>query len=285
MKTKGFIYIILMCFIIMFAACEEEHIMTKYTDGAAFIGSGIFKSATEDLTLEIAVTHRSINEDGKAEIELVASDGSPLNAISLDKTMVDFSVSDTVIITASIDHDNLVIDQTFTYTLRFTDKYLQAGYGGSDEYVIEVTKFKPAQITDFVGTWSGTEYYPAYEFTDDISGITIEQKDATTLIVKADSGIPGFMSEIFESWGETFITGYGLEGDIELIINLTNGDITIETGQFWGVTDADYAYWYVGSGSWVGGNSMKLHFELHWDDADFTDGGNESSEIEIKLDE
>lgn len=283
MKTKGFIYLISIFLVMILASCEEEHIGTKYTDGAAFIGESFFKSATESFSIEIPVTHRSINETGKAEVEIIASEGSPLNVITLDKTIVDFSISDTVIITATIDYNSLIIDQTFKYTLQFTDQYLPAGYGGSDEYVIEVTKFKPALITDFVGTWSGTEYYPDYDFTDDIS-VTIEQKDATTLIVKADAGMPGFMSAIFDSWGETFITGYGLDGDIELIMNLNNGEVTLEEGQFWGVSDADYAYWYVGSGSWVGGNSIKLHFELHWDDADFTDGGDESSEIEITLD-
>ena len=257
--------------------------MTKYTDGAAFLEEGFFKSAYESFTVEIPIAHRDINADGKAEIEIVAEDGSPLNAISLDQTIVDFSVSDTVIVTLSVNHDNLVVDETFKYTLKFSDKYLQAGYGGYSEYVIEVTKFKPALITDFVGTWSGTEYYPAYDFTDNIS-VTIEQNDATSLLVKASSGMPGFMSAIFASWSELFIGGYGLDGDVKLIMNLNNGEITLETGELWGVSDASYGYWYVGSGSWLGGNSIKLNFELHWDDNDFTDGGDRWSEINITLD-
>jgi len=142
----------------------------------------------------------------------------------------------------------------------------------------------PLLITDFVGTWSGTEYYPEYDYTDDASGIEIEQKDATTLIVKATNGDPGFLNAIFASWGEKFVAGEGLEGDIELIMNLDNGSITLETGKYWGFSDADYAYWYVGSGSWVGGNSIEINFELHWDDADFTDGGDEYSEITLTLD-
>lgn len=284
MKTKGIIYIASLLFVMMFAACEEEHIMTKYEDGAVFLDDGFFKSAYESFEVEFEVTHRSLEKDGKYQIKIEAEDGSPLNTLSLSTTEVDFSVSDTITITASIDYNTLIEDQIFKYTLMFSD---DPSFGGFNEYVIEVTKFKPALITDFVGTWSGTEIYPNYgDYEHTITGLVIEQKDATTLTAKASAGLPPFQSLIFSDiWGETFIDGYGLNGDVELVMNLNNGEITLEEGKFWGVTDAGYGYYYTGSGTWLGGNEIILHFELHWDDSDFTDGGNKQTDIHIKLDE
>lgn len=287
MKTKGFIYLVSAFLVLLVASCEEDHIMTEYTgDAVGFVENYYYQSVKADFTyLEIPVTHSSINKSGsKAEVEITLSEGTSANIVSLNTTILDFDVADTIMLQLSIDHASIVEGVEYSISLTFTDAYLQHDFNGFEEVVIEFTKFKPTLITDFVGTWSGTEYYEAYDFTDNLSGIEIEQKDATTLIVKATDGDPGFLSAIFASWGEKFIASEGLEGDIELIIDLDNGDITLESGKYWGLSDANYAYWYVGSGSWIGGNTIKINFELHWDDADFTDGGDEYSEINFTLD-
>ena len=66
--------------------------MTKFNDTVGFVESSYFISAKSDFTyLEIPVTHRSINQSGsQAEIEVVVSEGTPANLVSLDKLMVGF---------------------------------------------------------------------------------------------------------------------------------------------------------------------------------------------------
>lgn len=288
MKTKGLLYLLTIFFVIVFAACDDEHEMTKYgEDSVCFENETYNVIAKADKTVEVPIFHRIVGEGGKAEVEIVPLDGAPEGAISLENSVVTFT-EDTVNLIVNVTHSALSQDETYSYTLKFKDSYLSHKYGDFEEVTFNVQAFKPTVITDFVGTWSGTDAMIGIG-TLSVSGVVIEQKDATTLTLKANSGIPAIFSWLFETgWGETFIDGYGLNGDIEIEMELgptlESGDITLTPGTFWGVTDAGYGYWYVGSGTWTGGNTIDIYFELHWDQADFTDGGNYATNFSITLD-
>lgn len=141
--------------------------------------------------------------------------------------------------------------------------------------------FCPLTIDQFVGTFSATETRSGVLRH---TTVVIEQKDATTLIVKAQAGIPGFLPSVFIGWGETFVTGHGLDGDIVMGVGLKNGQVTFEPGTYWGRTDYDYDYWYTGSGSWSGCSmTMNLTFRLHYDNLNFNDAGDRVGVIVIDL--
>jgi hypothetical protein len=150
----------------------------------------------------------------------------------------------------------------------------------SDPATLDVTvnAFCPWTADDFVGTWVGVESVGG----DDNEDITfvITKIDANTISINADQdGYPGLLQSVYKGWGETFQAGFGLEGDIHVTLGLGDGSLSLNPGEYWGQTlPGPYDYWYVGSGNWDGcASSISLNFEMHWDDADFSDGGDYSS--------
>ncbi len=157
MKTKGFIYLVSAFLVLLLASCEEDHIMTKYTgDAVGFVEDYYFQSVKADFTyLEIPVAHNNLNKSGsKAEVEMTLSEGTSANLVSLNTTMLDFDVADTIILQLSIDLASLVEDVEYSISLTFTDTYLQHEVNGFEEVVIEFSKWRPRRITDFVGTYT-----------------------------------------------------------------------------------------------------------------------------------
>lgn len=157
----------------------------------------------------------------------------------------------------------------------------------SDPYELTVVlnPFCQQDIDYWVGTYTGTESIGGG--ADLNITVTISKKDETTLVIEAIDGIPGLLSSIYTSWGETFQEAYGgLAGDIELTYNPLAGVLGIEEGTFWGGTDPDqYEYYYAGSGTWDGcNNKLIIDFEMHYDDLNFSDGGNRYCHAELTKD-
>ena len=215
MKTNGFIYILSIIFAILMASCDDEHEMTKYKDTVSFVEDYYFVSAKADFTsLAIPVTHRSINTNGsKAEIQVVVADGTPANLVTLDKTVVSFDSEDTVMVNLSLDYNSLVEDQVFSVTLQFTDKYLEHGFGGYDEVVVEMTKWRARRMSDFVGT------YNVHALSNYQPGAWDESWTVTTT---ADATDPN----------KLLLTGIaGSDVAVEAIMDFENLSITIPYGQ------------------------------------------------------
>ena len=170
---------------------------------------------------------------------------------------------------------------TITYPNAGTAKIIvtetTAGGVTSDPAVLDVTvnAFCPWTADDYVGTWTGTETVG----TGDPANITvnISKVDDNTISIDASAdGTPGLLQSVYTGWGETFQAGFGLDGDIHLDLGLGDGTISLVTGAYWGQTlPGPYDYWYTGSGNWDGcTSSITLSFQMHWDQADFGDGGN-----------
>ncbi|HKL41110.1 MAG TPA: hypothetical protein VJ962_00790 [Clostridia bacterium] len=194
MKTKNIFYIVSVFLIFVFTSCEDEHEMTKYSDTVSFVEESYFITAKEDFSfIQIPVTHRSINTTGsQAEIEIVAEEGSPANVISLDKNVVNFDEADTVMIKLTLDYNSLIEDEVFTYKLKFTDKYLEYGYGGYEEVTVEVTKWRPRVMSDFVGTYNAyavSNVSPG-EYDEEWPSITTvaDETDDTKLLITGIAG-------------------------------------------------------------------------------------------------
>lgn len=215
MKTKGFIYLISIFLVMILTSCEEEHIRTEFGDSVGFADDYYFISAKQDFTyLEIPVTHRSINVLGsKAEIEIVSGEGTPVNIATIDRTELNFDESDTIIVKLSLNYSSLIEDQVFSVTLRFTDKYLQYRYGGYEEVTVEMTKWRPRRMSDFIGTYT-VEAVSNYE-----PGSWDEAWEVTT---EADDTDPN----------KLLITGIaGSDVAVEAILDFDNLTITIPYGQ------------------------------------------------------
>lgn len=178
-----------------------------------------------------------------------------------------------------------VSDDTRTVTVKFTTagtatiSVVEVTAGGVTSEAatknVTVNAFCPWTADDFVGTWVGTEAIG----TGDPVPITVHISKVSSTVVKIDAqdGTPGLLQSVYTGWGETFQASEGgLVGDIELILGLGDGTISLEKGKYWGTTlPGPYPYWYAGSGNWDGcASSISVHFEMHWDDANFNDGGN-----------
>ncbi len=141
--------------------------------------------------------------------------------------------------------------------------------------------FCPKTIDDFVGTFDAVETISGVPAN---ISVVITKDDATTLRVNDAAGIPGLLSSVFTGWGETFVAGHGLDGDILIHVNLDNGVLTFTPGEYWGRSDYDYDYWYTGSGTWNGCTMvMNVTFALHWDNTNFNDAGDRISTTVIDL--
>jgi hypothetical protein len=104
-----------------------------------------------------------------------------------------------------------------------------------------VNPFCALPLSGFVGTWTCVETGKAPR----TSTATLVAGTGDVIIVKAQAGIPGFFGATFLSWGESFQTGFGKNGDIWLHVNVDNGVVTINK-EYWGQTlpgpyDYDYA--------------------------------------------
>lgn len=145
----------------------------------------------------------------------------------------------------------------------------------SEQETLDVTvnEFCPMTADDFVGTWAGTESVNGGD-PEDITMI-ISKVDDGTIRIDAQGGTPGLLQSVYSGWGETFQAGFGLEGNILVNLGLADGSLSLNSGEYWGQTlPGPYDYWYVGSGTWNGcSSSISFDFEMHWDDADFGDGG------------
>jgi len=143
------------------------------------------------------------------------------------------------------------------------------------ELEVTVNAFCPWTADQYVGTWVGTE---AIGGGDPVPiTVQISKIDANTISIDAQNGTPGLLQSVYTGWGEVFQESEGgLVGDIHLVLGLGDGTISLETGKYWGTTlPGPYPYWYVGSGNWDGCESkISVHFEMHWDEGSFTDGGN-----------
>jgi hypothetical protein len=140
---------------------------------------------------------------------------------------------------------------------------------------ISVLPFCPKDADWYVGTWVGTESIGGGDA--EAITVTISKIDDNTISIDTDAdGYPGLLQSVYKGWGETYQAGFGLDGAIHLDLGLGDGTISVVTGEYWGQTlPGPYDYWYVGSGNWDGcASSISVHFEMHWDEGDYGDGGN-----------
>ena len=140
-----------------------------------------------------------------------------------------------------------------------------AGGKTSDPDTIDValTPFCAMTISDFVGTWTGTETGSC----ENAITVTFEAGTAeNTIVARATSGIPAFLGCVFTGWGEVFQAGFGNEGDIILTLGLTDGSVTINL-EYWGQTlPGPYDYDQNGSGTWSGcGAAPTMSFDMLMD--------------------
>jgi hypothetical protein len=141
-----------------------------------------------------------------------------------------------------------------------------------DTLEVQITKFKPMEFEEFIGTWSGVEVDGSGTEFD----ITVELTAGPgeyTVIFPATAGIPSLMSDLFaNNWGETFQESIAPGGNLTATINLESGAVDIFC-QYMGQTlPGPWDYWFAGSGTWEGFNkSMTITYGLQWDDACDTD--------------
>ncbi|MFC2152731.1 hypothetical protein ACFLSE_09395 [Bacteroidota bacterium] len=220
MKTKGFIYLISIIFVLLSTSCEEEHIMTKMGDSAGFAEDFYFKSVkTDDNYIDVRVLHNSINVTGsKAEIEVVAADGTNASFVTLDKTVLNFDDSDTVTVRLTFDYASLVEDVNYSVTLKFTNKYLGYLYGGHEETVIDFSKWRPRRMDDFVGTYTVdavSNYNPGAWDEEWTVTTAAHATDATKLLITGIAGSTVAVEAIMDFDALTITIPYGQDiGDV-----------------------------------------------------------------------
>lgn len=137
---------------------------------------------------------------------------------------------------------------------------------------VKLTKFKPMDFDEFIGTWTGIE-------TDEggnTYNITVELTagpDENTLIFPVNTdGIPALMSALFIDWGEAFQPGIVPGGNITADINLQSGAVTINCQYIGQTLPGPWDYWFKGEGTWEGFNkSMTITYGLQWDENCDTD--------------
>lgn len=188
----------------------------------------------------------------------------------------DWSASGATIKSVSDDTRTVTLEFPNDGTVTLTVTETTAGGVTSEpaSKTITVNAFCPWTADDFVGTWSGTESVGGGD-PENIT-LTISKVDNSTIAIETDAeGYPGLLQSVYKGWGETFQPGFGLEGAIHVTVGGAGG-LTLNTGEYWGQTlPGPYDYWYSGSGNWDGCTStITLDFDMHWDQGDFTDGGN-----------
>lgn len=132
------------------------------------------------------------------------------------------------------------------------------------EVIVDVAEFCPMSRDDFLGTWVGAE---DGKTSGPLTVTFVAGPNDNEIVAEATAGIPAFMSDVFLGWGETFQPGYGMEGDIVLIVN-ENGSISKRV-DYWGQTlPGPWDYWSFSEGLWSGcgtAPSMDFDFSLDWD--------------------
>ncbi|MCF6334041.1 MAG: hypothetical protein L3J11_12225 [Draconibacterium sp.] len=191
-----------------------------------------------------------------------------------------WSVDGATIKSVSDDTRTATIEYPTAGTAKITVTETTQGGVTSDPATLDVTvnAFCPKTADWYVGTWVGTESIGGGD--NEPITVTISKVDDTTISIDAQDGHPGLLQSVYGGWGEAFQTGFGLDGDIHLTLGLGDGSISMVSGEYWGQTlPGPYDYWYVGSGNWDGcASTISLHFEMHWDEDDFGDGGNRVSD-------
>lgn len=150
-------------------------------------------------------------------------------------------------------------------------KCIETTSGGkvSDPYVLNVTitKFKPMEFEEFLGTWTGTEIDEGgNEFP-----LTLELTAGpgeNTLIFAATDGIPALMSDLFANiWGETFQADIAPAGNLTATVNLQSGAVNFFCDYFGQTLPGPWDYWFSGEGTWEGFNkTMTISYALQFDD-------------------
>lgn len=150
-------------------------------------------------------------------------------------------------------------------------KCIEKTIGGkvSEPYFLDVaiTKFKPMQFDEFIGTWVGTEIDEGGNEFD----ITVELTAGpgeNTLIFPVTGGIPSLMSDLFINWGEAFQENIDPAGNITATINLESGAVDIYCQYIGQTLPGPWDYWFAGTGTWEGFNkTMTISYGLEFDDA------------------
>lgn len=141
-----------------------------------------------------------------------------------------------------------------------------------DSLYVILRKFCPWEIGDFAGTWKGSE--TGDSDTSLVVSIEVDTLHGDNVLrVKAvhqpnDSGgiyEPPFMKQLFNAWGERFVSGKGNEGDVLLYMNLLRGTLLIENDYQGETMPGKNHYWTGGEGTWCGCvDSLNIEYELYW---------------------
>ena len=166
---------------------------------------------------------------------------------------------------ASVSEDTHEVDVSFTDVGVAVVTVTETTMGGitSEPYSsdsITIAAFCPMTRDDFLGVWTGTE---EGKTSGDLTVTFVAGAGADEIVLEAVDGIPIILGGVFTGWGEVFQPGFGLEGDIILIVN-ANGTISISL-DWWGQTlPGPYDYDYTGEGTWSGcGDAPSMNFTVH----------------------
>jgi hypothetical protein len=283
---KKIIYLLILGLMFGFYSCKEDKDRLLYNGPTyvSFLASSssyiALKNQNNAFPVELGVTTSSTT-DRQYTIEIntstsTAIEGQHFEISSKSVTIPAGKFVGEVIVTPHFDalpETDLIVN--FKLVAQDTAQYSIMSHS------MKISKYCPLTIDDFVGTFNAVETRSGV-----VRNITvlISKENANTLRVNANAGIPGFLRSVFIGWGETFVNGFGLNGDILMHVGLNNGTITFDKGAYWGRTDAVYDYWYTGSGTWSGcAMKMNISFKLHWDNLNFDDAGDRSAAIVIDL--
>lgn len=125
-------------------------------------------------------------------------------------------------------------------------------------YAVALKKFKAMAISEFLGTWTGTENGNPITIT------AVAGPNSSSITLMPTDGLPALMAPLFTGWGERFQPGFAPEGAITIDLDLNTGGASIE--HYWGQTlPGPYDYWISGTGLWSGvDRSMNIDYVLHW---------------------
>lgn len=144
-------------------------------------------------------------------------------------------------------------------------------------YAVALKKFKAMAISEFYGTWTGTENGNPITLT------AVAGADASSIVFMPTGGIPAIMSAKYLGWGESFQAGFGPEGAITVNLDLNTGNASIQ--HYWGQTlPGPYDYWISGTGLWSGvDRSINIDCYMQFDSS-YSDDYNATSVSITKVD-
>lgn len=249
MKNKVFKYIsFLAALLLIVGACEKTEIQKandEYDFGKVIpVVQGITGPANATQTFSESFSPSYYR--GGSTFSWSVSTGAAITSTSTDTRDID-----------------VLFSEMGDVTITLTETTLGGVTSEPYELDIQVAQFCPMTRDDFLGTWVGEE---SGKTSGPLTITFVAGTAANEIVAEATAGIPAIMGGVFTGWGEAYQPGFGMEGDIVLIIN-ENGSLTKRV-DYWGQTlPGPYDYWSFNEGLWSGcgtAPTMDFDFSLDW---------------------